>query len=92
MIPTVIDEATFEHNGFKCKITQRPDLCYLYAVYGHRELDNMDFVPFFTRRILFEQNLTFEQIRDASIAIMDGTFKGVVERHGNYNLYAGIGA
>lgn len=76
---------TFEHNGFKCTITHRPDLYYLYRVHGHRKSDNKHFLP----RLLFEQNLTFEQIRDASISVIDGTFEGKVERYGQYNVFAG---
>ncbi len=82
---TIINGVTFEHNGFKCKITQRPDLHYLYKVHGYRKSDNMDFLP----HLMFEQNLTFEQIRDASISIIDGTFEGKVEVYGNYSVFAG---
>ena len=88
-MPTItkIDGATFEHKGIKCSIVLRLDLRCLYQVHGHRESDNKHFLP----KLLFDQNLTFEQIRDVSIAIMDGTFSGEnIETYGNYSIYVGV--
>ena len=75
----------FEHKGFKCTITERPDLCYLYKVHGHREVDSMDWMP----NLLFERYLTAEQIKDACIGIIDGTFAGKVEQCGAFNVMVG---
>ena len=74
--------ADFEHDGFKCTITERPDLCYLYMVHGYRKLDDKDFLP----EVMFDGKMTAEQIKNACIAIMDGTFSGKVEQYGNYNV------
>lgn len=76
----------FEHDGFKCTIIQRPELCFLWQVHGYREADDKEFLP----NLLFEQNLTVEEIRDACIAIMDGDFSGKVERYRNFNVMVGV--
>ncbi|KKL87752.1 hypothetical protein LCGC14_1931550, partial [marine sediment metagenome] len=39
---TTVEMVGFEHNGFKCTITERPDLCYLYMVHGYRQSDDKD--------------------------------------------------
>ena len=83
---TATERVGFEHKGFNCTITERPDFCYLCMVHGHRKLDDKDFLP----NVLFEQDMADEQIRDACIDIMDGTFSGKVERYGNYNVIVGV--
>ena len=83
---TTVEMVGFEHNGFKCTITERPDLCYLYMVHGYRQSDDKDFLP----NAFFVRNLTAGQIKDACIAMMDGIFSGRVERYGNYNVVVGI--
>lgn len=76
----------FEHNGFECVINERPDLCYLYKVHGHRETDDKDW----TSNVLFERYITAEQIANACSDIIDGTFSGKVEQCGAYNVMAGV--
>ncbi len=79
------ETATFEHKGFACTIMMRPDLRYVYQVHGFRESDQKHFLP----KVKFDRELTFEQIRDASIAMIDDTFTGKLERYGHVVLYCG---
>ena len=73
------ETATFEHKGFACTIMMRPDLRYVYQVHGFRESDQMYFIP----PVMFPETFTFEQIRDKSIEMIDGKFKGEVEIYAN---------
>ncbi len=82
---TATERVGFEYDGFKCTITERPDLCYLYKVHGHRESDDKDWSP----NLLFERYMTAEQIKSACIAIMQGTYSGKVEQCGRYNVAVG---
>ena len=75
----------FEHNGFTCTITQRPDLCYVYQVYGFRQADKKHWNP----KTKFDKDLTIEQVQKAAIEMMDGTFEGVIEVYGNLHIWAG---
>ncbi len=69
----------FEHNGFMCTIQQRSDLCYASTVYGRRKSDDKIFYP----DVIFDRDMTHEQIESACIDMMDGKFTGTIERHGN---------
>ncbi len=80
-----VEKTGFEHKGFKCTITERPDLFHLFSVHGYRKSDNKDWSP----NLLFEQYITAEEIKKACIDIIDGTFSGKVERCGNYNVMVG---
>ncbi|KKL24086.1 hypothetical protein LCGC14_2418880 [marine sediment metagenome] len=76
----------FEYKGLDCTITERPDLCFLYKVHGCRKSDNTVWMP----NLLFERYLTAEQIENACIAIIDGTFAGKVEQCGAFNVMVGV--
>ncbi len=75
----------FEHDGFKCNIIERPDLLYGYTVYGRRKSDDKVFKP----NVLFDRDMTTDEIIDTCRAMIDGIFSGKVERIGNYNVIAG---
>ncbi len=79
------DAVEFEHKGFKCTITQRPDLCYVYQVCGFRQADNVVWIP----RIKFDKDLTMSQIKVAAIEMIEGTFEGVIEEYGNLFVWTG---
>ena len=70
----------FEHNGFACIITPRPDMCYGYTVYGYREADGYLFLP----KILFDRDVSMSQIKKDCIDIMDGKFQGDLESVGKH--------
>ena len=75
----------FEHDGFLCTITQRPDLCYVYQVHGFRQVDEKLWMP----EIRFDKDLTIDQIKAAAIEMMDGTFTGKIEVYGDIHVWAG---
>ncbi|GAG24470.1 unnamed protein product, partial [marine sediment metagenome] len=81
-----LKKVTFEHDGFECAIIHRPDLLYTYSVCGHRDSDNKDWLP----HVVFDKDLTFEQIRSASIEMMDGVFDGEIETHGNIQIVVSL--
>ena len=78
----ITDGMRFEHDGFECVINERPDLLYMFQVYGHREVDNVVFKP----NLLFNRNLNDKKVITACVAIMDGDFSGTVYRYGRYNV------
>ena len=80
-----LKEATFEYDGFECKVRERPDLLNLRQVNGHRESDNRNFLS----KLLFERHLSFEQIREAFISEMKGELTGTIIPYGRYAIYTG---
>ena len=82
-----LQQVDFEHNGFECVITERPDLCYGYKVFGFRKSDDKVFLP----KVLFDRDMTRAEIIFASIAMMDGTFTGQVESYGGYDVVVSKG-
>lgn len=77
-----MNEIKFEHNGFECMIHERPDLCHSYKVYGHRKTDDKVFYP----DILFDRDMTIEDIKKVCIDMMDGKFSGSVEVYGDHSV------
>ena len=75
-------EFKFTHDGFDCTIVERPDLLYCKKVHGFRESDSMHWTP----KTLFDKDLTFEQARDAAIAIREGRFEGKIDHYGDYSI------
>ena len=73
----------FEHDGFECVINERPDLLYLFQVYGHRKVDDAIFRP----NLLFSRDLNDKKVIAACVSIMNGDFSGTtVYRYGRYNV------
>ena len=77
--------AVFEHDGFTCTIMQRPDLLYMYQVYGYRDVDKKLWLP----RIMFDKDISVEQIQKAAVEMMNGTFEGEIEVYGNIHVFTG---
>ncbi len=75
----------FEHNGFTCTIMQRPDLLYMYQVHGVDRVKETVWSP----KVMFDKDLSVEEIKKAAIEMMDGTFDGEVEVYGNFHVFTG---
>ena len=73
-------KVTFSHKGYECNIINRLDLRYLYQVHGYNKEKDMDFCP----RLLFD--MPVDQIQKAAIAILDGTFRGIIELYGGHYI------
>ena len=74
----VTEVVRFEYNGYSCDIVERPDLLYCKRVHGFN--GDVHWFP----HVLFDKDLTFEQVQKAAISMLDNNFHGKVEEHCGY--------